>query len=310
MHPRGRVHVAQPRARRIGAALRDYAAGDHIGELAVLLRAAAGGNGRRRREVRRWSSAARACRRSCANGRRRRWRCSRPWPSGSAAMTDQVVTYNVEANAPDRDGHVPAHRRRGLDGPRRELGPRGTNSTPRTWASSGSRRRARRHGRPDRGRRGVRGLPGGGAAVAAAVDASARSPPTTGRTAPICASGWGSTPARPTSPATTTAASRSTARPGSRRPAMAARSCSPSRPEPSSRTTCRMASPSATSGGTCSRTCRGPSASSSSTAGAPNRVPAAPQRRRRRSAICRRLTTFVGRDASSTRSRSLAERGS
>ena len=82
----------------------------------------------------------------------------------------------------------------------------GTSSGPRATPSSRRSARPVRRGR-GRGRRPTRD---GRRAVARRGDRSA--------------SGWGSTPARPTWPATTTAASTSTARPGSPRPGTAARS--------------------------------------------------------------------------------------
>ena len=122
------------------------------------------------------------------------------------------------APAADGDGHVPADRRRGLDGPRADA-----------WARMG--RRQQRHLAADR----PRGERHGGVVVRtegdalfaafreagrrrrAAADAQQALAARCGRTALRSASGWDSTAARHIGPGTTTAGSMSTGRLGSQR---------------------------------------------------------------------------------------------
>ena len=131
----------------------------------------------------------------------------------------------------DRHRHVPAHRRRGLDGAGpgagRALG-RGQRHAPRAHPAG-----VDAHGGAcvrTEGDAFFGVFPEAGAAVAAAVDAQkALSRPRLAGRRQSCECGWASTAARPTWPATTTVASRSTGRLASPPPATAARSSCRSR---------------------------------------------------------------------------------
>ena len=120
----------------------------------------------------------------------------------------------------------------------------GTRSTQRHLGADRARRSIAHGGvdRPDRGRRALRGVPGGRRRGRARPSTrSGRSTAEPGRPASRSASGWASTRARPTSPATTTAASTSTARPGSPPSGTAARSSCPRRRTPRRRRAARRA---------------------------------------------------------------------
>ena len=156
----------------------------------------------------------------------------------------------------------------------------------------------RRHGRAHRGRRAVRGLPArpGRGRGRGRRPARARGRRLAGRRPP-CASGWACTAARPTWPATTTAASRSTGPPGSPRPVMAARSCCRRRPRRWSRTRCRTVSALRDLGVHRFGTCRGPSACTSSTSGPADDFPPLRTGVGVGGQPAGRLTSFVGREA-------------
>ena len=153
------------------------------------------GHRRGRRRPRPGHRRRRASRRSCANDRTPRWRCSRPSPSGSAPRHDRPWPTADRAVRPaDRDGHLPAHRRRGLDGARaRARAPPGTSSIQRHLELIGrGGRRPRRHDRPDRGRRPLRRLPGGRSPPSRPPSRrSGRSRPRPGRPGSRSASGSG-----------------------------------------------------------------------------------------------------------------------
>ena len=90
--------------------------------------------------------------RSCASDRRRPWPCSPPSPSASASSADR--------DAAGRDGHVPAHRHRGLHGAGAGAGCHAIDELNAEHhglvraAIGGNARRGRAH----RGRRRLRGL--------------------------------------------------------------------------------------------------------------------------------------------------------
>ena len=207
--------------------------------------------------------------------------------------------------AAHRHRHVPPDRRRGFDGPRpgarRALGRR-QRRAPR--ADPGGRRRP--SAGPSSGPKATPCSPHSGKPAPRSPPRSppsARSRPTPGPRTPRSASGWASTAARPTAPATTTAGSRSAGPPGSPPSGTAARSSSPARPTSSPPTTCRPARPPATSACTSSRTCPDPSGSTSSTSRA-----CRPSSRRSAPAGRRSATSGRGSRPSSgatTRSRTL-----
>ena len=137
--------------------------------------------------------------RSCAGWPRR----LRDLTEARPALTDRPATRRDDraARRRRRDRHLPVHRHRGLDAPRagasaRDRYARAARAASRDPARGvrGARRRRAGH----RGRLVLRRLPRApGCASPRPSTASARSPPSRGRTTPRSASGWASTRARP-----------------------------------------------------------------------------------------------------------------
>ena len=152
--------------------------------------------------------------------------------------------------------------------------------------------------RADRGRRPLRGVPGGGGRrhrggrCAAGADGRRLA-----RRTPRSGCGWASTRARPTSPATITAASMSTARPASRPSATAARSSCPAptagprRVEPAARRPGSQPGPGHAQG----RPAAG-AALPARRPGPSHGFPAAARGRRAVGNLPERLTSFIGRE--------------